>query len=159
MAEQTVTNITPTAEEKPTIRTFTQEEVDKLLGQRLYEERAKYADYAELKSKAANHDELEQKYKDANSKNAELQSMVDSLQRNIDIGNIRKKVSAETGIPLDLLTGDTEESCKSQAEAMIKWRESQAPNYPSVKDGGEVTKFAGGTTRDQFAAWFESSRQ
>lgn len=156
MPEETVNNITvgtPT----PAPRTFTQEEVDKLLGQRLYEERAKYADYAELKSKAEHHDELEQKMKDANSKIAELQSKADALQHNIDIGNIRKKVSAETGIPMDLLTGETEESCKSQAEAMIKWRESHVPNYPNVKDGGEVTNVSGSSTRDQFAAWFESS--
>lgn len=157
MAEETV-NTNPTAETQPEIRTFTQEEVDKMIGARLYEERAKYADYAELKSKAERHDELEQKMKDANSKIAELQSKADALQHNIDIGNIRKKVSAETGIPMDLLTGDTEESCKSQAEAMIKWRGAHVPNYPNVKDGGEVTNVSGGSTRDQFAAWFESSR-
>ena len=157
MPEETVNNITvgtPT----PTPRTFTQEEVDKLLGQRLYEERAKYADYAELKSKAEHHDDLEQKFKDANAKISELQSRADALQHSIDIGNIRKKVSAESGIPVDLLTGETEESCKAQAEAMIKWRESHVPNYPNVKDGGEVTNVTGGSTRDQFAAWFESSR-
>lgn len=157
MAEITVT-VPKTAEEQPTIRTFTQDEVDKMIGARLYEERAKFADYAELKSKAERHDELEQKFKDANSRIAELQSRADALQHNIDIGNIRKKVSAESGIPVDLLTGETEESCKAQAEAMIKWRESHVPNYPNVKDGGEVTNVTGGSTRDQFAAWFESSR-
>ena len=74
MPEETVNNITvgtPT----PTPRTFTQEEVDKLLGQRLYEERAKYADYAELKSKAEHHDDLEQKFKDANAKISELRNL------------------------------------------------------------------------------------
>ena len=162
MTDQTVTNAvetptTLTVLSAPAVRTFTQEEVDKLLGQRLYEERAKYADYAELKSKAEKHDELEQMIEDAKTKNTELQSKIDSLQRDIDIGNIRKKVSAETGIPADLLTGETEESCKTQAEAMIKWRSSQVPNYPSVKDGGEIVNVSGGATRDQFAAWFENA--
>ena len=157
MAEETVTNAVEETPEK-TVRTFTQEEVDKFLGQRLYEERAKYADYAELKSKAANHDAMEKSYQEATARNTELEAKIAELQRSIDIRNARTKVSAEFGIPADLLTGDTEEDCKTQAEAMIKWRESQAPKYPNVKDGGEVTNVSSGSTRDQFAAWFEASR-
>ena len=43
-----------------TERTFTQAEVDAIVGDRLKRDRAKYSDYDDLKAKAAKFDELEE---------------------------------------------------------------------------------------------------
>ena len=41
-------------------RTFTQEEVNAIVGKRLAEEKGKYSDYEEIKAKAAKFDEAEE---------------------------------------------------------------------------------------------------
>lgn len=156
MNEETVNNTQPAGE--PDTRTFTQDEVDKMIGARVYEERSKYADYAEVKAKAEKYDALESESQKAKDQITELNGKLAALQKNIDIRNAREKVSAETGVPASLLTGETEEACKTQAEALKSWRGPQ-PNYPTVPDGGEVGPFSGGKTRDQFADWFNSALQ
>lgn len=88
----------------------------------------------------------------------ELQALKDELA-GLKLANslrdLREKVSKDTGVPASLLTAETEEACKTQAEAIKAFSAQQAkPNsgYPYVKDGGEVRTPASGATRDQFAA-------
>ena len=81
-----------------------------------------------------------------------LTAQRDALQKNINIRNARDKVSASTGVPASLLTGETEEACKEQADAILKWR-GPVQMYPATNDGGESAPPSGGSTRDQFAEW------
>ena len=81
-----------------------------------------------------------------------------ALQRDIDIRDARAKVSANTGVPASLLTGDTEEACQAQAEALTKWR-GTVPAYPDTHDGGEVSVPSGGSTAEQFERWFNDNRR
>lgn len=152
--DETVNN-NQAAEVKPEARTFTQEEVDKMIGARIYEERSKYADYAEVKAKAEKYDALEGESKKAKETIGELSGKISVLQREIETRNARGKVSAETGVPASLLTGETEEACKTQAEAILNWK-GPRQNYPDAHDAGEVNGFSGGKTRDQFADWYTS---
>lgn len=152
--DETVNN-NQAAEVKPDARTFTQEEVDKMIGARIYEERSKYADYAEVKAKAEKYDALEGESKKAKETIGELSGKISVLQREIETRNAREKVSAETGVPASLLTGETEEACKTQAEAILNWK-GPRQNYPDAHDAGEVNGFSGGKTRDQFADWYTS---
>ena len=48
------------------------------------------------------------------------------------IRGIRKKVSGDTGVPEDLLTGNSEEDCKTQAEAILKF--AKGSKYPGIKE-------------------------
>lgn len=158
MAEETVNQENPTAQEPD--RTFTQAEMDAVIADRLRRERAKYADYEDLKAKAAKFDEAEEAGKTdlqrAREEAETYRARADALQRDIDARNARDKVAAEKGVPASLLTGTTEEECAAQAEAMLKWR-GPAQNYPAVPDGGEVRHSGGGKTRDQFADWFSET--
>ena len=122
-----------TAELRTSIQTLTQER-DTARGQlkTAQDEAAKYSDYADIKAQR------------------------DALQRDIDTRNIRDKVSADTGVPANLLTGDTEEACKAQAEALTQWRGTM-PGYPDTHDGGETTPPAGGSTAEQFETWFRAN--
>lgn len=85
-----------------------------------------------------------------------LQAQLTALQNDINIRNARDKVSAATGVPASLLTGETEKDCKAQADAILKWHGTQ-PKYPGGSDGGEKHPPAGGTTREQFADWAKSA--
>ena len=73
---QAVDNATQgaTAESQPE-RTFTQSEMEAIIGERLKRERAKYADYSEVKAKAAKYDEAEEASK------TELQKAVEERDR------------------------------------------------------------------------------
>lgn len=140
-------------------KTFTQEEVNAIVGKRLYEEKEKYADYDELKDKAAKYDEAEEASKSelqkATERAEDLQKEVDKMKRDKKLHEIRAKVAKETGVPENLLTGEDEESCTAQAKAVLKFAKPNA--YPDVPDGGEVHNSPSGKTRDKFAAWFNES--
>ena len=146
---------TAAAEEKPE-RTFTQAEVNTIISERLGKERSKYADYETYKAKAEKYDAAEEASKSELQKAVEkaeaLQKKYDELKRANDVQTIRVKVSQDTGVPTELLSGDTEESCAEQAKAILAFAKPQT-GYPVVKDGGEPHKAVSGKTRDLFAQW------
>ena len=129
---------TPAAGEQQAPRTFTQDEVNAIISDRLNRERSKYADYDDLKAKAAQFDAAQEAGKTelqkANEKAAKLQQQLDALNSANTLREVRAKVSAATGVPADLLSGDTEEACTAQAQAILKFAK---PGYPNVRDGGE----------------------
>lgn len=142
-----------------TEKTFTQSQMDAIISDRLARERGKYADYEDLKSKAAQFDEAQEKGKTelqkATEKAAALQAQVDAFTRADELRKIRTKVSTDTGVPADLLSGETEEDCTAQAKRILEFAKPAA--YPSVKDGGSPANKPTGSTRQQFAEWFESA--
>lgn len=136
-------------------KTFTQDEVNAIVTDRLTRDRAKYADYDALKEKAEKFDKLEEANKTELQKATEradaLQVELDKLKGENAVRELRNKVAEETGIPANLLTGKTEEECRAQAEMIAEY--AKPSNYPKVRDGGEVTNLGKLTTRQQFAAW------
>lgn len=136
---ETVDNATqgaPAASE----RTFTQSEMDAIIGDRLKRERAKYADYDEIRAKAAKYDEAEEASKSELQKAVEerdrYKAEIDKLNEERAHAALVAKVAAEKGVDAALLArmaGDVEENAdflKSQADAK--------PKYEAVQDGGEV---------------------
>ena len=109
-------NGTAAAQQEP--RTFTQDEVDAIVADRLTRERAKYADYDDLKAQAGKTDALQQQ--------------LDAIAADKARREMKQKVSDATGVPVELLTGETEEACTAQAQAIRAY----ANPYPNVKDGG-----------------------
>ena len=144
---------TPAAEGQQPERTFTQAEMNAIISDRLSRERSKYADYDDLKAKAQQFEAAQEAGKTelqkANEKAARLQAQLDTLTKANTLRELRSKVAAATGVPAELLSGDTEEACTAQAQAILKFAQ---PGYPS--DGGEVRNNPTGSTRQQFADWF-----
>lgn len=141
--------------------TFTQEEVNKMIADRIAREREKYADYDDLKAKAGKYDEVQEASKTelqkAQERANDLQAKYDQMIKDEEVRKIREQISQETGVPATLLNAETLEACKIQAEAILAFK-GNTNSYPSLKDKGEVTKTnAGGKTRDQFADWFNKS--
>lgn len=157
MAETVNQETTPAAEGQQTERTFTQAEMNAIIADRLNRERSKYADYDDLKAKAQQFDAAQEAGKTelqkATEKAAALQAQVDALTSANTVREMRTKVSAETGVPAELLNGETEEVCKAQAAAILKF--AKPTGYPNVKDGGDPHHHPTGSTRQQFADWFE----
>lgn len=140
------TTQTATAEQSGnTERTYTQAEVDELLGgyveqaevNRLVGEarrkaRSKFEGYDEYKAQAeawADYDEVA-KARDAAT------AEVESLRAAIAHRDLVDKVADATGVPRSLLKGETEEELTASAEAVRAFVSAQTPSYPEDKGGG-----------------------
>lgn len=153
---ETVNQEINTAEEQGTEnRTFTQDEVNAIVADRMRRYGAKFADYDALKEKAEKYDQAEEASKTELQRQTEradkLQAEYDNLTRSMQIKEMRSKVSKETGVPENLLMGETEEACKEQANAILAF--AKPGQYPVLKDSGEVQRVNNNkrSTRDQFA--------
>jgi len=127
------------ADNKPE-RTFTQTEMEAIIGERLKRERAKYADYSELQAKAAKFDEAEEASKSELQKAVEerdkYKAEFDKLQAEKERAEQVAKVAAEQGVDAALLarmSGDVDENAKFLKEQM-----ENKPKYEAVHDGGEA---------------------
>lgn len=140
-------------------RTFTQAELNAIVQKRLGEEKAKYENYEELKEKAQKFDQIEEESKSELQKATEradsLQAELDKMKKADAVRALREEVSKETGIPAHLLHGDTKEECEAQAKDLLAFK-NPSGSYPEVEDKGEVNHVGGGSTREQFANWFNS---
>jgi hypothetical protein len=136
-------------------KTFTQEEVNQIVSERVKKERAKFEGFDDLKAKAAKFDELEEAQKSelqkAQERAEELERKLKAIEHEKGVQSVRAKVAQEKGIPAELLTGETEEACISQADKILTF--AQSNGYPAVKDSGEVGKTGKATARDQFDQW------
>lgn len=136
-------------------KTFTEADVNRIVANRV----AKYNDYDELKAKADEFDKLEEASKSelqkAQEKSRKLEQELASIKAVEKIRKAREEVAAETGVPVNLLTGQNKEECEAQAQAIKAYKEAQAaPAYPTVKDGGEPKKQSiQKSTREQFEEW------
>lgn len=136
-------------------RTFTQEEVNSFLAKDRKQMEEKYADYADLKEKAARLDQIEENAKSelqkAQERAEKLEAEVSAYKREAEIKAIRDRVAQATGVPAGLLAGETEEACTEQANAILSFK-SEVP-YPAIKDGGEVQLNTKLDARAAFKEW------
>ena len=157
--QENATNNAPDTAPADTGKTFTQAELDAIVTDRLKRDRAKYADYEDLKSKAARLDEIEEAAKSDLQKATEradaLEKELNGMKAAAAQRAMRDEVAKATGVPADLLTGTTEEECTEQAKNLLAFKGSDV--YPSVKDSGEVNNVGKLTTRQQFADWAEKA--
>jgi len=143
-------------------KTFTQAQLDAIVAERLAREKERYADYETLKEKAGKFDAAEEASKTelqkATDKAAELQKQLDELKNQNKVRELREKVAGEMKVPANLLTADTEDALKAQAQAILEY--ARPGTYPQVRDGGEINP-SGGTggqnTAQIFKGWFDQN--
>lgn len=148
--------------ETPETKTFTQAELDHIVGERLAREREKYSDYEALKEKASRLDNIEESQKSELQKATERASAAEAelaaLKKAASIREMKEKVAAETGVPANLLTGESEDECKKVAEAIKAYAN---PSYPTVEDRGEVhtaqQQASAEPAKRQFTAWLNQT--
>lgn len=134
-----------------TTKTFSQEQLDAIVSDRLARERAKYQDYEDLKTKAAEYDKAQEASKTelqkAQEKSAKLQTELETMKKTAELREIREKVSSKTGVPIELLTGGDEESCNKQAESILKF--AKGNKYPGVKGSEGTSKKTGAQSESE----------
>ncbi|MGI6204220.1 MAG: hypothetical protein ACOYJH_02955 [Anaerovoracaceae bacterium] len=121
---------------------FTQEQVDAIVKDRLTREREKYKDYKDLKNKAAEYDKQQEAAKTelqkAQDKAAALEKELSGMKEQEKVRSIRAKVSKQTGVPTELLTGGDEDTCTEQAKAILKF--AKGAKYPGIKETEHTPK-------------------
>lgn len=142
-----------TQQADPTPRTFTQEEVNELMGKVRREVSGKYADYDDLKKKAIVYDEAQEATKSelekARDVAAKAKAEADALKAEKARAEIAAKVSAATGVPASLISGDDEEAMTASAQAIAEYAKSASTVAPTDKGG--AARHAKASTSDLFA--------
>ena len=125
----------------------TQEELDRIIGERLKRERdateKKYADFETLKEKAARYEEIEkkdfagqiktltEKLSAADANISELTARANKAENSM----LKAKIAHENGVPLELagrLVGETEEDIRKDAETFASFFTKSAPPLRSA---------------------------
>lgn len=104
-------------------KTFSQSDVNRIVEDRLRREQAKYADYDDLKAKAAKFDEQEEANKSELQKATEANRKLESQLAKQKHAGLVANACLKHGIPAefaDLVTGDDEESIDKTAEKVAK---------------------------------------
>lgn len=125
-----------------------QEEFDKIIADRLTRERAKFADYDEIKTKASEYDKVVEANKTEAQKQAErtaaLEAKVAEYETREQIAAWAKEVSTETGVAAELLRGSTREELLAHAEQIKPLIESanRGPVIPTQGSQPTITQTA-----------------
>lgn len=130
------------------VKTFTQEEVNRIIGERV--KRATPEDYDELKAKAAKFDEVEQAQKSQEEKLRDEIAQLTNAKAAAETQNVRLSVLASSGIPAEyqeLVHGSTREELESSAEKVKALLEaSNKPASPAnqyvIPSEGKSPSFA-----------------
>ena len=115
-----------------------QEDLDRIIEKRLARERAKFADYEEVKAKAAKVDEIEEE------KKSDLQRALDQIEAlkaeaeqskaaaaQAERAVLVEKVAASKGVPAKYLSGDSEDDLVASADAFLEDVSAIAKPSPS----------------------------
>ena len=127
------------------------EAIDKLMALNGADVNAAKAEVEDLRKQLQAAREGDGKLQEAQQQIAQLTTELDGMKRAETIRLTREKVAGEKKIPANLLTGETEEACAEQADAILAF--AQPSGYPRLRDAGEPTRTTPPQTRDRFADW------
>ena len=120
-----------------------QEQFDQAIKARIERAQAKaaekFADYDELKAKAAKFDEAEaaqmSDLEKAKKEVEELKAAAAKRDEAARVRDLRAKVSKATGVPADLISGSDEESMTAFAKSVAEF--ARKPSAPAPKESGK----------------------
>lgn len=127
------------------------EAIDKLMALNGADVNAAKAEVEDLRKQLQAAQEGDGKLQEAQQQIAQLTSELDGMKKAETIRLTREKVAGEKKIPANLLTGETEEACAEQADAILAF--VQPGGYPRLRDAGEPSRTSTAQTRDRFADW------
>ncbi|MFH0243600.1 DUF4355 domain-containing protein [Streptomyces sp. HK10] len=145
-------------------QTFTQADLDRIVAERLARERSKYADYNDLKAKAAEYDKVAEAQKTEAQKLAEQLQAAQAEAQQYRGEVLRQKVAAELGVPAPLvarLKGSNEDELKADAEELLKALPSQPAARAASRPVADLTPGAlppGGSGPTDMNEWMRAKR-
>lgn len=126
----------------------TQEELDRIIQDRLTREREKYADYDVIKTNNADLEKqistLQSSIEESNTTAKTHEQTVADLNAKVagyETANLRTRIALQNGLPIDLadrLIGDDEESIKADAERLAGFVSKKQQTPPPLKNNEPV---------------------
>lgn len=135
-----------------------QEDLDRIIQERLGRERSKYQDYDKLKAEAEEYRKIQDKDKTEAQREKDRADAAERKALELEQRVLKADVASEKGVPAALLTGTTKEELEASADALLAFRGEQdkkkGPSSTSLNraDNNQPVK---GSTADQFAEFFE----
>lgn len=133
------------AEQKPAEKTFTQADVDRIVGERLARVKEQYGDYDDLKAKSERLKEIEDAGK---SEQQKLTDQLNTLQKQLadkdaevekaNLAALKSEVARVKGVPANRLHGKTKEELEADADAYlteVTQRDAAKPRKPAPAAG------------------------
>jgi erythromycin esterase-like protein len=116
-----------------------QDEFDKRVSARIARERAKYADYSDLKAKAEQFDEIQQAAKTDTEKHLERISALEKELEGERFNTLRSQIASKKGVPAHRISGTTPEELEASADDYLaevaELAKQQRPKPSSLKSG------------------------
>ncbi len=138
-------NTSTTAKAMGEGKVFTQEDVDRIVTDRLKRVKADAAEMDELRKKAAELDEIkaasQTELERTQKAYADATAELERLKAETAHAALVSKVAAEKSVPASLLQGTTEEELAESADAIVAFAKSQS-GIPADK-GGAASGYAG----------------
>lgn len=103
-----------------------QEDFDKAIQARIARERAKFADYDDVKAKADKLVALENANKTEAQQQADRLAEIERENAELKSGKLRAEVAAAKGVPASLLSGSTQADLEAAADALIAFKGAAA---------------------------------
>lgn len=125
-SEETQQPTAPQQEEtKPrqeTARSYSEDDVNRIVRERLARERAKHSDYDDVKRKAGEADTLQSELEKSKAETEELRGKVAQAEHEKQLAGIRSTIASKYGIndPTVLAVGDDEEQIDAYAQKLMK---------------------------------------
>lgn len=143
---------TPTTDEgfKPIL---SQDDLNRVIADRVARERAKYADYRDVKAKAAKLDEIESANKSEAEKFAARIAALEGENRRIQSDALRSRIQAKFGVADEdaelFLTGADEETLTRQAQRLAsRAADRKKQGNVAPREGATLTPAAGDEMRE-----------
>ena len=138
-----------------------QEELNRIITERVQRERAKFGDYNDLKAKAAKFDEIDQQSKSEAEKSAERITVAETRATTAEARADRLEVALEKGLTpsqAKRLVGSTREELEADADQLLKdLGDSTKPRSPRPDPNQGRSGSSSASTADLFAAAVEGS--
>ena len=143
----------------------TQDELNRIIADRVSRERAKFADYSDLKTKATAHDAYVEAQKTelqkATDRAVAAEAKVQGFETEKTAAALRTEVSKATGVPVDALRGNTKEELEAHAatlKALIAPTDGRRPAVgPYVPPEGSAPSGSVQSPGDQFAEFMNDA--
>lgn len=110
-------------QEQEQVQSFSQDDVNRIVQERLQRERDKFSDYDDLKTAAERAQEIEEEKQALAERVAEFEAKEEQSQ-------LVAEVAKETGVPADALRGTTKDELEAHAEVLKSLVKSTGPVIP-----------------------------
>ena len=148
-----------------------QEDLDRVIGEYLARERARYSDYDEVKAKAKQFDADQEARKTEEQKAADRLTALEARAAaaearaaEAEAAAVRAQVAAARGVPEAFLTASDKGAAEKQADALLEWRDGPrdrgqatsplGPGARSPRANGSTSSATRGGGVEAGRAWF-----